>query len=510
MRVLLLSTYELGHQPLGIAGPAAILAGAGHETRGVDLAQTDLPAEDAGWAQAAAISVPMHTAARLALEVVARLRRVRNDLPLAFHGLYAPTVALSGLVGPGDLLVAGDPSDALLEWLAGLASPPASARRTGPGERVAGSDGPVAGGRGRFPGGDTPPSSVRIDLGPAHPAAAAPPLRQNLPPLEVYAQLARGSARTAAASVAASHGCNHKCRHCPVAPVYGGRSRPVAIETVMADVDQVVEMGAGHVSFADPDFLNRPQHAVEVARRLHERHPAVSYDATVKIEHILRHATIWPELSAAGLAFVTSAFESTDDHVLQLLEKGHSAADEGVAVGIVRRAGIDIRPSWLPFTPWTTSESLSGLLDFAARADLAWSTDAVQYSIRLLLPAGSLLLDHPDPVLEAAIGRAAQEPPALSTAWCSARRELDELQVAFAARAEMGTARGEAPDETFAAIWRLGLEGGLALALDPPLPSAAAATAAGIAGPDRPRLTEGWFCCAEPTAAQMTRIASPA
>jgi radical SAM superfamily enzyme YgiQ (UPF0313 family) len=460
MRVLLLSTYELGHQPLGIAAPAAVLESAGHETRPFDLSQVDLPAAAVEWADALVVSVPMHTATRLGSDVIGRLRSARPALPVAFHGLYAPVVAAAGVAQPGDLLVAGDPSGALLDWLAALgAGAPAPDR--------------------------LPP--VRIDLGPVKTPASGPPLRRGLPPLSQYAKFARGSDLKVVASVAASHGCNHTCRHCPVAPIYGGRSRPIALETVMADIDQVVELGAEHVSFADPDFLNRPGHAREIAGLLHRRHPTVSFDATVKIEHILRHEQLWPELAAAGLVFLTSAFESRDDYVLQLLEKGHSAAEEQAAVGVARGSGIEIRPSWMPFTPWTTIESVADLLEFSAKADLVWSTDAVQYSIRLLLPAGSLLLDDADLGLE--------------PEWVAADRRLDDLQLAIAARAELGTTTDETPAETFAGIWEVARKAGARLASTPPPPDTP-----WLPGPERPRLTESWFCCAEPTAAQLTGV----
>ena len=105
---------------------------------------------------------------------------------------------------------------------------------------------------------------------------------------------------------------------------------------------------------------------------------------------------MWPEFADAGCVFVVSAFESVDDRVLARLDKGHTAADAARAVDVLRAAGIDVRPSWLPFTPWTTRDDLVALLDFVYDHDLVGSVDPVQYSVRLLLPRGSLLLGHPD------------------------------------------------------------------------------------------------------------------
>jgi hypothetical protein len=74
--------------------------------------------------------------------------------------------------------------------------------------------------------------------------------------------------------------------------VYDGRVRPVAEDAVLADVDQLVAAGARHISFADPDFLNAPRHARRVMAAVHDRHPGVTFDATIKVEHLLRY----PEL----------------------------------------------------------------------------------------------------------------------------------------------------------------------------------------------------------------------
>jgi radical SAM superfamily enzyme YgiQ (UPF0313 family) len=483
MRVLLLSTYELGHQPLGISAPAAALEASGHATRGVDLATSDLPAETLDWADVVAISIPMHTATRLGLEAISAVRRLRPTIPVAWHGLYAPVLAGNELVGPADLLVAGDAVPALLGWLDSTAGGPEVARV------VVGADSgtaemPEAAGR------------VLIELGPSRNGHHNRPLRRDLPALSNYARMKLGAIEVLAASVEASRGCNHRCRHCPVASIYRGRSRAIDTNAVLEDIAQVVDAGAAHVSFADPDFLNRPRHALDVARRLHRSFPALTFDSTVKVEHILRHRDVWPELAGSGLIFVVSAFESVDDGILAILDKGHTAADEAIALQVVRDAGIELRPSWLPFTPWTTLGSVGALLQFTAEQDLIGSTDPVQYSIRLLLPTGSLLLEQPDEVLS----RSLRGDVGGSARWAAASDELDTLQLAIGARAE--AAGDEAADVTFGAIWDLARRAGALLSAVPPRLSAAP----WLAASERPRLTESWFCCAEPTGAQLRQV----
>jgi radical SAM superfamily enzyme YgiQ (UPF0313 family) len=492
VKVLLVSTYELGHQPLGVAGPAAAIAAAGHDVEVIDASMSAVPDHAADGVDAVIFSVPMHTATELALEIAARFGARGGGTsrpPFAFAGLYASVVESHPLLQPGDLLTSGDVVPALLSWLEDLPE-------LNPGQRTA------------------PPVRLVTDIGPSStPAAPSVPLpaRHLLPPLERYAGLlpAGSSGPLPAASIETTRGCNHRCRHCPVAVVYAGRSRPVAFEAVMADAEQAVSLGARHLSIADPDFLNRPRHALSVAHALRERFGAVTFDATIKVEHLLRHRGILDELAACGLTFVVSAFESTDDAVLSTLDKGHTAADEVEAVRLLRRAGIEPRPSWLPFTPWTTLGSIASLLELSARADLVWNTDAVQYAIRLLLPNGSLLLEDPDPVLEAALAAGASRRHGSpvsprSRPWSHPDPRVDELQATLANHIA-GSVDVEAP-ELFEEVWAIARDAGAPLAPVPPGPDSDLASR--MPGPQRPRLTESWFCCAEPTREQLALVRS--
>src|SRR4051795_13635412 len=119
MRVLLVSTYELGHQPLHVASPAAALRAAGHEVRCLDLAVERWRAGDVEWAERVAFSVPMHTAMRLAVSAAEQVRRARPELPICFYGLYAPVSRDRTLGRVADHLIAGEYEPELLRWVAG-------------------------------------------------------------------------------------------------------------------------------------------------------------------------------------------------------------------------------------------------------------------------------------------------------------------------------------------------------------------------------------------------------
>jgi radical SAM superfamily enzyme YgiQ (UPF0313 family) len=435
MRVLLVSTYELGHQPLHVASPAAALQAAGHEVRCLDLSVEPWDPALVEWAQRVAFSVPMHTAMRLAMRAAEAVRRARPELPICFYGLYAPVSRDLTLGRLADRVIAGEYEPALVAWAGGA--------RGGP----------------------------ELDLGRG---SFALPARDLLPPLDRYAHLARGggSDHRLVGYVEASHGCVHMCRHCPIPSVYDGRIRIVGAETVLADIGQLVGMGARHITFGDPDFLNGRRHSLDVVRAMHERFPELTFDCTVKVEHVLEFPQVWPELARCGCIFTVNAFESVNDDILARLDKGHTTRQASEAVALLREHGIEPRPSFMPFTPWTTTEDVVELLDFVAEHDLVGNVDPVQYTIRLLLPEGSLLLDHPD--MRPHLG--AYDAERLSWTWTAADPAVDELQARLAALVE--GAASDPPELTFARIRAEAGGGQIEIG--------------SVEG--RPRLTEPWFC----------------
>src|SRR5438270_1507723 len=348
----------------------------GHDVRCLDLALERLDDEAVDWAQAIAFSVPMHTAMRLALRAAHAARARRPELPICLYGLYAPVSRDLTVGRVADCVIGGEYERGLLTWADG----------GDPGEL----------------------DLRRFDFG--------LPARDLLPPLARYAHLALDGRERPVGYVEASHGCVHKCRHCPIPPVYDGRIRVVAREAVVADVEQLVALGARHITFGDPDFLNGRRHSLELVRAVHDRFPGLTFDCTTKVEHILEFPQLWPELAEAGCLFVVTALECVNDEILARLDKGHTTTGAGTAIALLREHGIEPRPSFMPFTPWTTPADVADILDFVAGNDLVANVDPVQYTIRLLLPEGSLLLDHPD--MRPHLG--AYDPERLSYEWTAA------------------------------------------------------------------------------------------
>jgi len=451
--VLLASTYELGHAPHGVALPAAFLERAGFRPAALDLAVERLDLARIRRARLVAISVPMHTALRIGLAFATRVRAENPAALLAFHGLYAPLNADLLVRAGASAVLGGECEDDLV----------ALALAVEQGEPLH-----------RFvTRGGTAAPLRRLD----HPI----PSRGGLPPLGRYARFvgSDGVARVAGYTEA-TRGCKHLCRHCPVVPVYRGHFVAIPEETVLEDVARQVAAGAEHVTFGDPDFLNGPAHALRIARALHARFPRLTFDFTAKVEHLVRRRAGVEELARLGGAFVTSAVESLSDRVLEKLAKGHTRAEALAAFELCAEAGLALRPSLVPFTPWATLEDYLDLLEVFEARGLLPQLDPVQLSIRLLVPPGSLLEGEPD------VAWQGLDEVGLSWRWAHPDPRMDALQARVAAEVEAAAARAEEPFATIARVKVLALAAA-------GLPHGHVRTLA----PDQrrvPRLTESWFC----------------
>jgi radical SAM superfamily enzyme YgiQ (UPF0313 family) len=479
MRALLVSTYDLGRQPFGLASPAAWLRREGIDVRLVDVAKARLTPDDVAGADLVAFHLPMHTATRLAAPVIQSVRAMNGSARVCAYGVYAPlNEEWLRALGVDDVL-GGEFEEELARIATMVRDRSFDVRRASFGEAVALSGAASSNAERRTPNG-VPRLRFLV------------PDRSGLPPLSRYAtlQLGDGTRRTVG-STEASRGCRHLCRHCPIVPVYDGQFRVVQPDVVLADIAAQVAAGAQHITFGDPDFFNGPTHAVRLVEALHLAHPDVSYDVTIKIEHLLRHRSLLPALRETGCLFVTSAVESLDDRVLGLLAKGHTRADFLAVVELFQSIGMTLVPTFVAFHPWSTLESYCDLLDVIEHEDLVDHVAPIQLAIRLLIPQGSRMLDL-DEVRQVA---GSFDPNTLTFRWIHRDPEIDRLHGDVASL--VGSRLTSERRQVFDAISDLAHErAGTPRPRVPFVPGR----------PTIPYLSEPWYCCAEPNPEQVALV----
>jgi radical SAM superfamily enzyme YgiQ (UPF0313 family) len=455
--ILLISCYELGHQPLGVALPLGFLQRAGFAPDALDISVDFFDTTKIEQARFIGISVPMHTALRLGVRVAQRIREINPDATVCFYGLYAALNSEYLLENGGDYCIGGEIETPLVALVQSLDVPGATtAQREGVSQR----------------GAAATPYLQRLPF--------ALPVRSPLPALDRYARLEHQGESRVTGYVEASRGCLHLCTHCPIPPVYGGRFFIIPPEIVLADIRRQVEGGARHITFGDPDFLNGPGHSLSVIRAMHAEFRELTFDITTKVEHILKRGAVLPELGRLGCLFLISAVESVSETVLNILEKNHTKAEIVEAVKLVRAAGIAPRPTWVAFTPWTTLGDYLDMLAFIEEHDLIDNVDPVQYTIRLLVPPGSYLVNRPE--MKRYMGPLNQA--SFSYRWAHPDPRMDRLHKEVSALVEKDVSAGVDAGETFYRVWSLASGRKLG-------------ASASVLLPDRyraPRLSEPWFC----------------
>ena len=212
--ILLISCYELGHRPVGLTRPLRALEVAGFAPDVIDIAVESLDVEKVSRAQFIGISVPMHTALRLGVHLLHRIREINADVSICMYGLYA-TLNADYLLSHGvDYCVSNTASAELVELVKSLIK------------------------------------KERTEVNEAGFPAT------KLPPLEVYAQFEdnNGEVRTVGYTET-THGCKHLCTHCPIPPIYNGKFFVVQRDTVLAEIqEQVVHKVLRILRSATPIF----------------------------------------------------------------------------------------------------------------------------------------------------------------------------------------------------------------------------------------------------------------
>lgn len=439
MNVVLLATYEMGRQPFGLASPAAWLREEGHRVTLADLSVERFPEAAIRDADLVGFYLPMHTATRLATRVIARVRSVNASAKLCAFGLYAPlNEALLWRLGV-ETIIGGEFEAALTALASGVA----------------------------VPNSFTSFEKLHFRV----------PDRTGMQALSKYAGLNVLGESRVTGYTEASRGCLHLCRHCPIVPVYQGQFRVVQADVVLADVRQQVEAGAQHITFGDPDFFNGPTHALRLVEALHREYPSVTYDVTIKIEHLLRHCRLLPVLKQTGCLMVTSAVESIDDAVLQALQKNHTRRDFEDVVRLFHEHNLVLVPTFIAFTPWTTRESYRELLRALSELDLVENVASVQLALRLLVTVNSRLLELDD-VRERVMGF---DDEALTHRWRHRDPSVDELSARALMLVDVEQKRGATRRQIFQTLWEL--------VDDTPLENFDL-----VGRADVPYLNEPWYC----------------
>ena len=374
-KVLLISCYELGHQPFSLASPLKFIRDDGITVSTVDLSveSIDNYTDYIKSVQLIFVSVRMHNALRQGVKVADYIRSLNSQVHICFYGDYAGLNAAYLFDNKyADSTISGEFEIAMVDLARAILDESYDENH--------------------------PPMGISTSKIYSKPVLQRMPFvvpdRDNLPDYSNYARFRDSNGELhLAGSTETTRGCKYTCLHCPVTSIYYGRFFVIPIDVIMDDIRNQVEKGVGHISFSDPDFLNGPSHAIKIVRAMNSAFPSITFDFTARISHLLKHNDLLAEMKQSGCQFVVSALEILNDDILEILDKGHTRSDIEKTTNLFKKIDLSWRPSLLPFTPWTTIDDFLDLIEFVRNNDLVNNIDPVQFSLRLLIPPGSVLFD---------------------------------------------------------------------------------------------------------------------
>lgn len=397
--ILLVSNFEGGFQPVTIATAAsALISEECFEISVLDTYVDGINEKMFDSPDLVAISIPLFDSLLPGIEIAKKVRAINSKAHVTFFGQYA-TLNSSRLVEKyGDSCVVGEweePLVKLAHFLAGDSGMELSGIRRRTTDKI-------------------------------HPNFARDkfviPNRDLLPPLYKYPQVQINKlceSEQIVGTTEIARGCHHKCLYCSVFAAYGGKVLLIPEDLVIADVTNMVNNGATHITFIDADFFNSKQHGIKILRKLNNLFPNISYDFTTRVDHILENEHTLMEMSSLNVKFITSALEFPTQEVLDAVAKQTSLEDIERAIKILRKINIKLNPTFIMFNPWINLEDLVFFKQFVEKNDLDNIIDPIQYETRLHLYKGSPLLNssslsnieleekefhlewkHPDPMVD--------------------------------------------------------------------------------------------------------------
>jgi radical SAM superfamily enzyme YgiQ (UPF0313 family) len=357
-------------QPLGIATAAAHLVEADIEIQTIDASLVVPPMVSPG-AKVVAFSVPLFDSLKPTLESVRDLRTDGYEGLIVLYGNYAMLNKESLLGRYADAIILGDWETSLVEI----------ARRASVGASISSIANVACSGA----------TGATTYLRSGH----LPPNRAGLPPLTAYRYAEverRAGGAVVVGNVEASRGCRFSCSYCSVFAAHHNKVVIQPLEVVIADIDQLVEMGAEHICFVDAEFQNATKHAISIVAEMHARHPKLSFDFTSRADLLAQDPDRLEMFVKCGARFVTTALEFPKQEVLDAMNKGFEVEAIGRAVGACRKTGLGINPTFVLFNPWIELEDLAMFEEFLERHDLHGEVEPIQMKTRLWLYRGSPLL----------------------------------------------------------------------------------------------------------------------
>lgn len=364
MKILLISTDEVGFQPLGLACAKPYLSSLA-EVELVDISVMQEPTCDNY--DLIAFSIPTFGAIEQSIQLMTKFRNNGYSKPLICYNQYATVQPESFLLDDNCFIVMGE-YETVLEELVNAYLEKKSLNAI---DFVYSQEN------------KNPLKNLKR-------TKFLTPDRTSLPKLSNYAY----KNGKLVGNIETMRGCAHGCTYCSVFAAYQKRVVKIPDEIILKDIDYVVQKGAEHITFIDADFFSTGKKGVRLIKQMHQKYPKLTFDITLRLDDVVRYREFFPALKKYGCIEITSAFEFPSDVVLKEFDKRITLQDMDEGLAILREVQIPIVPTFISYNPWANAEDMIEFGQYLNNTGLMSDIDDMQLKTRLLLYKGSPLLEN--------------------------------------------------------------------------------------------------------------------
>jgi len=204
------------------------------------------------------------------------------------------------------------------------------------------------------------------------------PYRGDVPNAQ-YVDYWRRHWKDATTPLMSTRGCPFRCDFCHKS-VFGDLFSARPVESVVAEMREIAELGYDHVWMSDDLFTLNYKRTMQLAQAIEEAHLPLTWECLSRVTHVDR--ALFDQMHRAGCKRIFFGIESGDENVLKEMKKGITPDQARAAVEACVAAGIKAAGFFMVGYLGETTDSLIRSINFSSSLPL----DYVSYTIAYPLP----------------------------------------------------------------------------------------------------------------------------
>ncbi len=162
---------------------------------------------------------------------------------------------------------------------------------------------------------------------------------------------------TAFKNIMAIRGCPYNCAFCGSRNIWSRRPRFRSVESVIAEIQGLQQMGLKFIRFDDDTFGVRPSYIMELCDAIRSRCPGMRWSCELHVNLVTDE--IISAMKAAGCHLIQIGIESGNDQILKQIRKQITIADALRACRLIKAHGIELMAFFIIGFPQETEQTLA-------------------------------------------------------------------------------------------------------------------------------------------------------